>query len=68
MGGISSLDQFVWCSVRFLYVYGHLFFMSGKFSSMILLKMFTDPLNWESSHSSTPIILRLVFFIVSWIS
>jgi hypothetical protein len=39
-----------------------------KFSSVILLKMFSDPLNLDCSHSSTPIILRLCLFIVSKIS
>ena len=44
------------------------FFRLGKFSSIILLKIFTDPLSWESSLSSIPIILRFGFLIVSWIS
>jgi hypothetical protein len=29
-----------------------------KFSSIILLKIFTGPLSWESSLSSIPIIIR----------
>jgi hypothetical protein len=33
------------------------FFRSVKFSSMILLKIFSGPLNWEASSSSIPIIL-----------
>jgi len=33
----------------------------GKFSSLILLKIFTGPLSWESSLSSIPIILRFIF-------
>jgi hypothetical protein len=33
----------------------------GKFSSMVLLKVFSEPLNWESS-SSIPIIHRFGFF------
>ena len=37
------------------------FFKFGKFSSIILLKMFTGPLSWKSSLSSIPIILRLGF-------
>jgi len=35
---------------------------------MILLKTFSDPLSWELSFSSIPIILRFGLFIVSWIS
>ena len=38
------------------------FFRVGKFSSIILLKLFTVPLSWESLLSSIPIIQ------VSWIS
>ena len=41
------------------------FFRLGKFYSIILLKMFSGPLNWESSLSSIPIILRLVFLLNS---
>jgi len=44
------------------------FFRLGKFSSMILLKIFTGPLSWESSLSSIPIILRFDLPIESWIS
>ena len=44
------------------------FFRLGKFSSIILLKIFTGPLSWESSLSLIPIILRFGFLIVSWIS
>jgi len=43
-------------------------FRLGKFSSIILLKIFTDPLRCESSLSSIPIILRFYHLIVSWIS
>jgi hypothetical protein len=43
---------------------GTLFFRLGKFSFMILLKIFSGPLTWVSSHSSIPIILRLDLFIV----
>jgi hypothetical protein len=44
------------------------FFRLWKFSSIILLKIFTGPLSWESSLSSIPIILRFHFLIVSYIS
>jgi hypothetical protein len=43
------------------------FFRLEKFSSIILLKIFAGTLIWESSLYSIPIILRLGFFIVSWI-
>jgi hypothetical protein len=36
-------------------------FMLGKFSSIILLKVFTGPLSWKSSLFSIPIILRFAF-------
>jgi len=40
------------------------FFRLGKFSFMILLKIFTGPLSWESSLSSIPIIsLGLIFLL-----
>ena len=45
---------------------GIFFFRLGKCSSMILLKIFTVPLSWESSLSSIPITLRFGFLIVSW--
>jgi hypothetical protein len=43
-------------------------FSLGKFSSIILLKIFTGPLSWESSLSSMPIILRfhLIVSSISW--
>jgi hypothetical protein len=44
------------------------FFKLGKFSSIILLKIFTGPLSWEASLSSIPIILWFGLLIVSWIS
>jgi hypothetical protein len=44
------------------------FFRFGKFSSIILLKIFTGLLSWKSSLSSIPIILRFGLLIVSWIS
>jgi hypothetical protein len=44
------------------------FFSSGKFSSIILLKIFTGPLMWESSLYSIPIILRFGLLLVSCIS
>ena len=68
MGGISSLVQSIWSSVGFLYVDGHLFLRLGEFSSIILLKIFTGPLSWESLLSSIAIILRFGHLIVSWIS
>jgi hypothetical protein len=37
------------------------FFRLGKLSSLILLNIFSGPLNWESLPSSILIILRLVF-------
>ena len=40
------------------------FFRLGKLSSIILLKIFTDPLSWESLLSSIPIILRFGLLIV----
>ena len=40
------------------------FFRLGKFSSIILLKMFTISLRWESSLSSIPIMLRFGPFIM----
>jgi hypothetical protein len=58
---ISFMDQFVCFSVGFLYVYGHLFFMLGKFSAIIFLKIFAGILSWESSLSSITIILRVGF-------
>jgi hypothetical protein len=62
------LVKSIWSSICFLYVKGISFFRSGKFSSIILLKIFTGPLSWESSLSSIPIILRFGLLIVSWIS
>jgi hypothetical protein len=44
------------------------FFALGKFSSTILLKIFTGPLIWKSSFLSIPIILRFGLLIVSLIS
>jgi hypothetical protein len=41
------------------------FFGLGKFSSIILLKIFTSPLSWKSSLSSIPISLGLVFSLCS---
>ena len=37
------------------------FFRLGKFSSIILLKILTGPLSWESLFSSISMILGLVF-------
>jgi hypothetical protein len=42
------------------------FFRLGKFYSIILLKILTGPLSWESSLSSIPIILRFGLLTVSW--
>ena len=39
------------------------FFRLGKFSPIIFLKIFTGPLNWESSLSSIPIILCRAQFV-----
>jgi hypothetical protein len=36
------------------------FFMIGNISSIILLKIFSFPLSWESVLSSIPIILRFL--------
>jgi hypothetical protein len=47
---------------------GNCFFRLGKFSSIILLKIFSEPLSSKSSLSSIPIILRFGLLIVSWIS
>ena len=40
----------------------------GKFSSILLLKIFTGPLSWESSLNSISIIFRFGLLTVSWIS
>jgi hypothetical protein len=42
-GEIPFLVQSFWSFVGFLYVHGHFFFRLGKFSSIILLKIFTGP-------------------------
>jgi hypothetical protein len=57
----SSVDFF------FLYIHSHLFRLF-KFSSIILLNIFTGPLSWEYSLCSIPIILRFLLLTVSWIS
>jgi hypothetical protein len=44
------------------------FFCLGRFSFIILLKIFTFSLTWKSLLSSIPIVLRLGLLIVSWIS
>jgi hypothetical protein len=49
-------------------LWASLLFRLGKFSSIILFKIFTGPLSWESSLSSIPIILRFSLLIVSWVS
>ena len=42
-------------------------FRLAKVSCIILLKIFTHPLRWESSFSFTPIIIRFSRLIGSWI-
>jgi len=44
------------------------FFRLAKFSSKILLKIFTGPLSWKSSLTSIPMILRFGLLVVFWIS
>jgi hypothetical protein len=66
MVGISFLVQSISSSVDLLCVHHFSFFGLGKFY-VILLKMFTGPLSWESLLSSIHIILTFVFLIVSWI-
>ena len=60
--GFSSLVPFFWCSCTFMAIS---FFRLGKFSSTILLKIFSGPLSWESLFS-IQIILKFGIFIVSW--
>jgi hypothetical protein len=60
----SSLFGVLEASCMFM---GISFFRLGKFSSIILLKIFIGPLTWESSHSSIPIIFRFCFLLESWI-
>ena len=55
------------CSISILYVYIHLFLSVSKFSSMILLKVFSRPWSWDFS-PSIPIILSLHLFMLSQIS
>ena len=47
---------------------GITFFRFGRFSSIIVLKIFTGTLIWISSFSSTPIIRRFGLLIITWIS
>jgi hypothetical protein len=71
---IMKQGNFLFLSNLFgnLYVYSTFisisFFMLGKFSSMILLKIVSGPLNWDSYPSSIPIILRFVLFTLFQIS
>jgi hypothetical protein len=58
----------IWSSVGFLYVHGYLFLKVRVFSSIIMLKIFTGPLCWESLLSSICNILKFGHLIVSWIS
>jgi len=63
MGGISfssNLFGILCASCLFM---GITFYRSWKFSFLILLKIFTGPLSWESSFSSIPINLRFKLFI-----
>jgi hypothetical protein len=69
-GGTSFLVQTIWHSVGFLYIYRHLFFFFFFFFfflvrevfTMILLKIFTGPLNWGSLLFSITIILWFLSF------
>jgi hypothetical protein len=67
-GGFSFLVQSIWCSVSFFYAYRHLLLRLGKFSFMILLKIFSGPWILKLSPSSIPVILRFALFTVSQIS
>ena len=49
----------IWCPVCILYLH---FFKLENFSSMVLLKIFSGPLNWYSSFFSVTIILRFGIF------
>jgi hypothetical protein len=66
-GGISFLVQTIWSSVGLLYVHGHLFVYVRKIFYNFVEDI-TDPLSWESSLSSTLVILRFGLLIVSRIS
>jgi hypothetical protein len=52
----------------FVCSWASLFCRLGKISFIILLKIFTGPLSWESSLSSIPIIFKFGLLIVSRIS
>lgn len=43
------------------------FLRAGKFSSMILLRIFSVPLSWDSYSSFIPVIVEFGLFIVSQI-
>jgi hypothetical protein len=62
MGGISFLVQSIWSCVGFLFM-GFSFFRLGKFSSIILLKIFTGLLSWESHSLLYLLSLGLVFLL-----
>jgi len=62
-----SSGQFRVLSVSSMFV-GLSFFTLTKFSSIILLKIFTCLIRWKSLLSSIAIILWLGLLIVSWIS
>jgi hypothetical protein len=61
----SNLYGVLYVSCTFI---GISFFRLGKFSFIISLKIFSGPLDWDSSPSSTPIILGFGLFIMSQIS
>jgi hypothetical protein len=70
---LSGRKAFFPCQIyllfsNLLYIYRNLFLSLGIFSSMILLPVFSGPLSWVLSPSSTPIILRYGLFVVSQIS
>lgn len=62
--GTFFLFQSIWCSICFWIFIDMSSFRLGKFSSVILLKVFFGPLSWDSSLSCNSIILW--FVCVSW--
>ena len=69
---IMCREEFLFLSYLFGILYDSCMFMAisffrcGKFSSIILLKIFAGPLCWKSSFSPSPIIHRFGLLIVSW--
>jgi hypothetical protein len=57
---ISILIQSIWSSEGFMFMVIS-YFRLERFSSIILLRMFSSPLIWESSLSCIPIILDFAF-------